>query len=225
MLTPERKTELNWHFFVAAGLLWGLAEAGIGLGLRGACGAGLTGAIMTGAGVLALSSAYHFDRRLWSVGVLLGAVVLLKLLDPLLLGIPLRSGPIVNPGFAFIVECAAFLLLVSLVNPRLGKHLPANMATGGLIGLVSAAAFPLAGHVTGVPVCAMAGTGVPQAWFYGPATVGVCLAAYPLGRLIGEQAMAWLGSERLASRPARALLDAVAAAALLAVIGVNLFLR
>ncbi len=213
------------RLLLATGLMWGLTEAALGVGLRGACGVGVTGAVMTGWAVCCLSAGYHATRRLWAPAALLAVAAGLKMLDAAVLGLPVGHGSVVNPVFAFAVQAVLLVVLAAVVRWAKADGRAVDMAAGGLIGLGAAGLFPLAGFVTGSPACVHAGTTLPVAIVYAPLSAALGSVAYPLGRVLAEHLRDWLAAGS-ALAPARARwIDAAAAAALVLFIGVELLAR
>jgi len=213
------------RLLLATGLMWGLTEAALGVGLRGACGVGVTGAVMTGWAVCCLSAGYHATRRLWAPAALLAVAAGLKMLDAAVLGLPVGHGSVVNPVFAFVVQAVLLVVMAAVIRWAKADGRAVDIAAGGLIGLGAAGLFPLAGFVTGSPACVHAGTTLPVAIVYAPLSAALGSVAYPLGRVLAERLRDWLAAGP-APAPARARwLDAAAAAALVLFIGVELLAR
>lgn len=213
------------RLLLATGLMWGLAEAALGVGLRGACGVGVSGAVMTGWAIGCLSAGYHATRRLWAPAALLGVAAGLKALEAAVLGLPAGHGSVVNPMFAFAMQAGLLVLLAATIRWAKADGRAVDMAAGGLIGLGAAGLFPLTGFVTGSPACLHAGTTLPVAIVYAPLSAALGSVAYPLGRILAERLRSWLAAGP-APAPNRARwLDAAAAAALVLFIGVELLAR
>jgi hypothetical protein len=121
------------------------------------------------------------------VALLVGIAVLFKMFDAALLGLPVGSGAVANPAFAFVLEGAGFLAAAALVGRSRGEGTRGRVLTGGAGALFAVAAFPLVGAVTGSPACLAAGTTIPLAWYYGPAAIALSMITVPLGMAYGEK--------------------------------------
>jgi hypothetical protein len=171
---------------VALGAVWGLSECALGAGLQ-ACARSVSGSLMTGAALFFIAAAWGASRKARSVALMVGLAVVFKMFDALLLGLPLRSGAVANPAFAFVLEGAGFVALAALVGRERSGRTAGRALVGGGAALVAVAAFPLAGAVTGNAACLAAGTSIPLSWYYGPLAVAVSLVAVPLGTRLGER--------------------------------------
>lgn len=193
---------------ILLGSAWGLAECGLGAGLK-ACASSISGSVMTAVALFFVAAAWvsgqetslrgggespgkalSLDRRRKAANVMLLVAVatLFKMFDALLLGLPLRSGAIANPVFAFVLEGAGFLVvgtfLARLLKPSLGRRI----FWGGASALIAVSAFPLVKFATGIPACVMPGSTVPLAWIYAPLAVGLSMLTVPLGFKAAEKA-------------------------------------
>jgi hypothetical protein len=122
------------------------------------------------------------------VALLVAVAIVFKMFDALLLGVPLQSGEIANPVFAFVLEGAGFLvagaLLPRLLKPSAGRRI----LWGGTSALIAVAAFPLVKFATGIPACVVPRSTVPLAWAYAPLAVGLSIMTVPLGLKTAEKA-------------------------------------
>jgi hypothetical protein len=107
-----------------------------------------------------------------------------KLLDALLLGLPVLHGAVGNPLFAIVMEGAAFLVIVSVVAKPLAAKPLGQALSGGLGALVAVNLFPLVKYATGVAPC-VTGTAYPLALYYAPIAVGLSFLTVPLGARAG----------------------------------------
>jgi len=184
------KPEKNSHFalgpVLVLGAVWGLSEAGLGMGLR-ACAAFVSGAVMTGVALFFISAVWSYSKRIQNIVLILVLAAGFKVLDAFLLSIPLKHGAIGNPMFAFVMECAAFLLIVSLFKSSLQNKIWGRAALGGASALVAANLFPLVKFATGVPACTAAGTGYPLSLYYIHVAVLVSFITVPLGFWAGAK--------------------------------------
>ena len=143
---------------------------------------------MTGVALFFIAAAWAATEKAWSVALLVAVASLFKMLDALLLSLPLRDGAIANPIFAFVLEGAAFVAVAAVVAGKLGRRTAGRAAWGGSAALVAAGAFPLVKSVTGIAACLAPGTSIPLAWYYAPLAVGLSLITVPLGIWAGERA-------------------------------------
>jgi len=201
--SPQRT---NWGPILAMGSLWGLTEAALGVYLR-QCAANVSGSIMTGTALFFLAAAWALSPRLRTVAAVAGLAAGFKLLDALLLGLPVIHGAVANPLFAIAVEGAAFALLAGVIGRAVFAKAPGQALTGGLTALVAVNVFPLVKIVTGVAPC-VTGTSYPLSLYYAPIAVGLAVLTVPLGLRAGAALAA------LEARPATARWLSPAAAAL-----------
>jgi len=183
----------TWGPVLALGAIWGVAEAGLGMGLR-QCAAQVSGALMTGVALFFMAAGRRLAGRAAAVAVMVGTAAVFKLFDALLLGLPVRHGAVANPIFAFVVEGAAFVVVLALLRRDLvDKHLGRGLL-GGLAALIAVNVFPLVKFATGIPACVVPGTAYPLSLYYAPLAVGISLVTVPLGWLAGERLAAWTSS-------------------------------
>ena len=183
----------TWGPVLALGAIWGVAEAGLGMGLR-QCAAQVSGALMTGVALFFMAAGRRLAGRAAAVAVMVGTAAVFKLFDALLLGLPVRHGAVANPIFAFLVEGATFVVVLALLRRDLvDKHLGRGLL-GGLAALIAVNVFPLVKFATGIPACVVPGTAYPLSLYYAPLAVGVSLVTVPLGWLAGERLAAWTSS-------------------------------
>lgn len=171
---------------IALGAVWGLAECALGAGLQ-ACAKSISGSLMTGVALFFVAAAWAVSKKVRHVALLVGIAVLFKMFDALLLGLPLGSGALANPSFAFVLEGAAFLIAAILVGRSRGQRTSGRVLTGGAGAFLAVAAFPLVGFVTGKAACLAAGTSIPLAWYYGPIAIALSLLTVSLGMRFGER--------------------------------------
>lgn len=168
------------------GGVWGLSEAALGLGIQ-KCAALLSGSIMTGVALIFIAAAWFISRRAYGIILLVVVACVFKLFDALILSLPIRHGAVANPIFAFILEGAAFLIIVLLLKEnRLVKKSVQALAGGGA-ALMAVGSFPLVKYATGISACVFPGTGIPLSIYYAPLAVALSMAAVPLGFWIGEK--------------------------------------
>lgn len=171
---------------IVLGSVWGLSEAVLGMGLR-SCAAFVSGSLMTGAALFFLAAGWMVSKRIVGVAVMVFVASLFKMVDALLLSLPLNHGAIGNPVFAFFMEAAAFMVLVSIVREKIFKKPAGQALLGGLSAVLAANLFPLVKYATGVPACVAAGTAMPLSLYYIHFAVLASMVTVPLGILAGEK--------------------------------------
>lgn len=176
----------QFGFILMLGAVWGLSEAALGMGLR-SCAAVVSGSVMTGVALFFISAGWIISQRWWGVALLVVIASLFKLFDAFLLSLPVLHGAVANPIFAFIMEGAAFLIIVSLVKDSIAKKTSSQALAGGLSALVAVNLFPLVRFATGIPACVAAGTGYPLSLYYAYIAVALSLVTVPLGILAGTK--------------------------------------
>lgn len=183
----DKKLPRN-HLGVVAllGAVWGLSEAALGMGLR-TCASVVSGSVMTGVALFFIAACWVISQSWRGVALLVLIASLFKLFDAYLLSLPVLHGAVANPIFAFVMEGAAFLLIVSLVKDRLSKNTASQALGGGLSALVAVNLFPLVKFATGIPACAAAGTGYPLSLYYAYIAVALSMITVPLGILAGAK--------------------------------------
>jgi hypothetical protein len=143
---------------VMLGAVWGLSEAALGMGLR-SCAAFVSGSIMTGVALFFIAASWIVSRRILGVALLIVIASLFKMFDALLLSLPLQHGAVANPIFAFLMEGAAFLILISIVSKKTKQKRAGQAILGGMTALLAINLFPLVKYITGIPACVFPGTG------------------------------------------------------------------
>jgi hypothetical protein len=142
---------------------------------------------MTGVALLFIAAAWVLTRRAAGVVLMVALVTLIKLFDALLLSLPVKSGAVANPIFAFWMEALAFLLVIAIIKEALAKKRFGQAALGAGAALLGVNLFPLVKFATGIPACTYAGTGYPLSLYYAPIAIGVSFLTVPLGFWIGER--------------------------------------
>ncbi len=189
-----KKKELG--YLVLLGSVWGLAECGLGIGLR-ACAASTSGSVMTAVALFFIAAAWAAPgRNTLNVALVTAFAIAFKMFDAILLGLPIGSSAVVHPAFAFVLEGAALVGLGTLVVRYLWRSRMSRVFWGGASAFVAAAAFPLVKLVSGMPACVVPGTAVPLAWAYGPLAVGLAMLTVPLGLGASEKALGFATRER-----------------------------
>jgi hypothetical protein len=171
---------------------------------------------MTGVAAFFLAAAYLRTRRAWGPALALGLALGLKLFDAALLGLPVRSGAIGNPMFAFVLEAAALTAALALFGRAAGSAFRGRFLMGAGAGLLASLAFPAVTFATGVAACLLPGTSIPLSIAFAPLAALAGGLAVPLAYRALPALEAWL-----ARRPGlRLALPAAAAASSLALIAV-----
>ncbi|TET70337.1 MAG: hypothetical protein E3J56_08220 [Candidatus Aminicenantes bacterium] len=173
-------------FVVMLGAVWGLSEAALGMGLR-SCASFVSGSLMTGVALFFIAASWVVSRRILGVALLIVIACLFKMFDAFLLSLPVLHGAVANPIFAFIMEGAAFLVLITIINKKLKQKKAGQAILGGLAALLAVNLFPLVKYATGIPACVFPGTGYPLSLYYAPLAVSLSLVTVPLGFLVGAQ--------------------------------------
>lgn len=179
------------HEVIILGAVWGLAEAALGLGLQ-KCASLASGSIMTGVALFFIAASWAVTRRASGVALAVGLVTVIKLFDAGLLSLPIRSGGVANPIFAFWTEGLAFLAVFAVLRLWPAQKTPGLAAGGALAGLAAVNLFPLVRFATGIPACVFPGTQMPLSLHYLPIAVGLSCLTVPLGLRAGG----WLAERR-----------------------------
>jgi hypothetical protein len=172
---------------LALGSVWGLMEAGMGMGLRGSCAYMATGSIMTGVAIFFFAASFAYSRNLWSIGIVFLTATIFKLLDAYLLHLPILHGAIANPIFGFFTEGIAFLFILAILSKSLRTKRYGQSIFGGTAALVAVNLFPLVRFATGISACVYPGTQYPTALYFAPIAIGISLFTCPLGFAAGEK--------------------------------------
>ena len=196
---------------LALGSVWGLAEAGLGLGLHG-CARLVSGSIMTGVALFFIAAAWARTRRAAGPLLAVGVALAFKLTDAVLLAEPVKSGAIANPMFAFATEGLAFLVVLPFLAARWKDKLPGRAFLGGTAALLAVNLFPFVKLATGIPPCVVPGGTTPLALHYAPIAVGISLLTVPAGIWLGARLESFeaAGAGRFAPLPRRLAAPAAA---------------
>ena len=171
---------------VMLGAVWGFSEAGLGMGLR-SCAAFVSGSIMTGVALFFIAASWVVARNILGIALLIVIASLFKMFDALLLSLPIQHGAIANPIFAFLMQGAAFLILISLFNEKLKQKIKDQALMGGMAALLAVNLFPLVRFVTGIPACVVLGTGYPLSLYYSYVAVFLSSVTVPVGFNVGAK--------------------------------------
>jgi hypothetical protein len=164
---------------IVLGAAWGLAEAALGLGIH-KCASFASGSIMTGVALFFIGASWAVSHSAVGVALAVALVSVIKLLS-----LPVISGAVANPIFAFWTEGLAFLAVFALLQGSLSTK-KAGLATGGaLAGLAAVNLFPLVRFATGIPACVVPGTNFPLSLYYSPIAVALAALTVPLGLWAG----------------------------------------
>lgn len=191
---------------IVLGSAWGLSEAVLGMGLR-SCAAFVSGSLMTGAALFFLSAGWIVSRKVLAVILMVLIASIFKMFDALLLSLPLKHGAIGNPIFAFFMEAAAFIIIISIIREKMIKKPAGQAILGGLSAVLAVNLFPLVRYATGVPACVVAGTGYPLSLYYIHFAVLVSMVTVPLGMWVGSKARAF--EIRMAEAHTQAKIDLI----------------
>jgi hypothetical protein len=163
--------------------VWGLSEAALGMGLR-SCAAFVSGSIMTGVALFFMTAGWVVSRRILGVFLMALIAAFFKMIDALLLSLPLKHGAIGNPIFAFFMEAIAFVILVSIIKGRIIQKPAGQALLGGMAAVLAVNLFPLVKYATGIPACVAPGTGYPLSLYY--SLRGAGLFCYCSSGLLGR---------------------------------------
>jgi hypothetical protein len=169
---------------VMLGAVWGFSEAALGIGLR-SCASLFSGSIMTGIALFFIAASWILTRKILGVALLIVVASLFKMFDALLLSLPVQHGAVANPIFAFLMEGAAFLVLISIFTEKRKQKIGNQAILGGMAALLAVNLFPLVKYATGIPACVFQGTGYPLSLYYAPIAVFISLVTVPLGLRAG----------------------------------------
>lgn len=174
---------------VMLGAVWGLSEAALGMWLR-SCASYMSGSLMTGIALFFIAVSWVLTRRILGVALVVAIACCFKMFDALLLSLPIQHGAVGNPIFAFLMEGAAFLILLSIYVEK-KKHRTGRQAIlGGMSALLAVNLFPLVKFVTGIPACVYPGTTTPLSLYYAPIAVIFSCVTVPLGFWAASKIMA-----------------------------------
>lgn len=167
-----------------AGSIWGFGEVALGAGLKG-CAHLVSGSLMTGVALFFIAASWAASRNIVVplLTVLIASV--LKLADAALLSLPVMSGAIGNPIFAFILEGLAFVALILLFR-KIKWNRKSSALLGAGTALIAVALFPLVKLATGVPACVYPATSIPLAIYFGPVAMATSALTVPLGIYTGN---------------------------------------
>jgi len=175
----------RWPFVFLLGSVWGLSECFLGLYLR-QCASSISGSIMTAVAIFFLAAAYKVGSHQFSLPLMLILASLFKIIDALLLSLPLRHGAVANPIFAFFMETLAFWLVIIFFSQDWLQKPLGQFAAGAFMALTAVNLFPLVKYVTGIPACVVPGTNYPLSLYYAPVAVSLASISFPIGLLLGK---------------------------------------
>jgi len=168
------------------GSVWGVIEVALGVGLR-TCASTVTGSIMTGVALFFIAASYVLTRSNFIPILVVMIAALFKLFDSVLLGIPVMSGAIGNPIFAFILEGLAFVILISIFRRMKWTKTKSRVLLGGGSALIAVSLFPLVKFATGIPACVYPSTMIPLSILFAPLAILFSGITVPLGFVAGEK--------------------------------------
>lgn len=179
----------RWPFVFLLGTIWGVAECLLGIYLR-QCASFISGSIMTGVAFFFLAAAFSYHHTSLTIPLMVGLASLFKLIDALLLSLPILHGAVANPIFAFFMEGLAFWLIVTFFNPVWMKKFLGQLLAGAFMALTAVNLFPLVKYVTGIPACVVPGTNYPLALYYAPVAISLSMLTLPAGLFLGQKLLA-----------------------------------
>ncbi len=195
--SENHKLKSLW-MVLAAGSIWGIIEASVGVVLRGLCTHYLSGSVLTGTAMFFLALVFAYSQRLLFVLLLPLIASLYKLYTALILAKPIISGGIINPIYAYITEALALIIVLAVFNPSLRQKHWGQSILGGFAALLAANLFPAVGYFTGIPACVLPGTKFPLALWGAPVAISLAMVTVPLGFLVANVLVQF--SKRLLSR-------------------------
>lgn len=184
---PKKIPSSQLGIVVMFGAIWGLSETALGMGLR-SCASMASGSIMTGVALFFMAATWMVSRNVLGLCLLIVVASLFKMLDALLLSLPLQHGAVANPIFAFLMEGLAFLILIGIAREKLKQNLAGQAILGGTTALLAVNLFPLVKFATGIPACVFPGTSTPLSLYYAPLAICLSLITVPLGFWVGKEA-------------------------------------
>ncbi|UCG28209.1 MAG: hypothetical protein JSV24_02290 [Bacteroidales bacterium] len=173
-------------FVLLIGSAWGLTEAIVGLNLHNSFQQ-IAGSLMVGLALFFIATGWITTRNILAITGIVILAGLFKMLDALLLSVPVNSNSILNPVFGFFTQGAGFLVLFGILKEKgLRTRLLQGMWGGGA-ALISALLFPLVLVFTGFPACVYAQTRIPLSIMFAPVAIALSFILVPLGFQLGEK--------------------------------------
>jgi len=182
-------TVADFKILLAAGAVWGVTEVIMGTWLNG-CATMFSGAIMTGLAFFYMSLTWSATRKILPLLLMLVLVILFKMLNALLLSLPVTHGSVMNPAFAFVMQTIGFLLMILIFRKLFFQRLNTRIMTGIGAAAVAVLLFPFAGHFTGSAACLAAGTQIPLSIYTSPLAIGIACITVPLGYHVAQRLLA-----------------------------------
>lgn len=173
-------TSTDFKMILIAGSVWGMSEVLMGAWLNG-CAFKYTGAIMTGLAFFYMSFTLTATRKMISLLLLLTIAILFKMLDAVLLSVPVTHGSVMNPSFAFILEVMGFCILAAVVGQRFFQKTGSRLITGAGAAIFAVLLFPVAGFFTGSAACVVAGTQIPVSIYTSPLAIALSMFTVSAG--------------------------------------------
>ncbi|MBN1901390.1 hypothetical protein JW926_08725 [Candidatus Sumerlaeota bacterium] len=187
MIKLMQDGKFKWSPILALGSLWGLSEAAGGMFLRGVCARFISGSVLTGMAIFFMATAFFYSRKKSNLLVLLLFAIGFKLLDALLLKLPVLHGAIGNPIFGFYTEAFAFIAMLWILKPDFTEKPFGAAVLGAITALVAVNLFPLVRFFTGIPACVVPGTQYPLSLYYAPIAIGFSAFSSFLGMTLGKR--------------------------------------
>jgi hypothetical protein len=204
----KKITPTHFAMAIVLGSVWGFGEVALGVGLK-ACAHLMSGSLMTGVALFFIAASWSATRNILIPLIVVLTASLLKLFDAALLSLPVMSGAIGNPIFAFILEGLAFILLILVFRQISWEKRKSGALLGAGTALIAVAAFPLVKYATGVPACVYPNTAIPTSIFFSPIAIAISAITVPLGLRAGIWFAGWYSETgaRIRSAFLRALLS------------------
>ncbi|MCF8226560.1 MAG: hypothetical protein K9J30_11845 [Bacteroidales bacterium] len=181
----KKITATHLSIALIAGSIWGFTEVALGAGLR-SCAHLVSGSLMTGVALFFIAGTWSATRNILVPLLTVLIASIFKLFDAALLSLPVMSGAIGNPVFAFILEGLAFVALIMLFRNIKWKRSSAVLLGAGT-AMIAVGLFPLVKFATGVPACIYPNTSIPLSIYFSPIAIAFSALTVPLGLFAGAR--------------------------------------
>ncbi|MCX7974026.1 MAG: hypothetical protein N3B16_05930 [Candidatus Aminicenantes bacterium] len=175
----------RWPFVVLLGTIWGISECFLGIYLR-QCASSISGSIMTGLAFFFLAIAFSYNRSRLTILLMVVLASLFKLVDALLLSLPIQHGAVANPLFAFLMEGLAFWIIITFFSQSWQQNFGSQLMSGAFMALAAVNLFPLVKYVTGISACVVPGTNYPLSLYYAHLAISLSALTFPAGLFLGR---------------------------------------
>jgi len=184
----EHQDKKTWIWLaIGIGSVWGFLEALAGILLHGTPNWIYLGSIMTGIVAFLLAFGLSTNRKFRYLWISFAIVILFKILDAMLLGLPKIHMKIGNTVFAMTLEMLAMLASIKLIRGKLSEKTAGRMLTGGFYAVLAVGIFPIVKIFTGMPACVIPGTNIPVSLYCSPIAIGLSALLFPLGVFLGRR--------------------------------------